>query len=102
MVNTVSHCPSLNVFSAGNTEIESLEAIRSALTLYTLALYKQNRLDEKLLTTGFFPVDDPAALPKAKQFVAVENGKENLQYVEVDIPLLLAKDGQEADSLAHA
>lgn len=96
----VSHCPALNVFSAGNTELEAFEAIRSALTMYALALYKKNRLDEKLLTTGFFPVSGNVA-PKVEQFVAVEEvGRGDLQSFEVDIPLVLQMGAPR--ELAHA
>jgi predicted RNase H-like HicB family nuclease len=89
----VSHCPALNVYSAGNTELEALEAIRSALSMYAISLYKQNRLDEKLLTTGFFPAGE-IHLPKASEFVEIQNvGYEKLQTVEVDVPLFLQRDG---------
>lgn len=90
----------MNVFSAGNTELEALEAIRSALTMYAMALYRKNRLDEKLLTIGFFPVDGKMVLPKVEQFVAVETNKENLQYVEVDVPLLLAMNSHDSALVA--
>lgn len=104
----VSHCPILNVFSAGNSELEALEAIRSALKMYALALYKQNRLDEKLLTTGFCPVSDKKELSNADQFVSVEISKEQVdvgrdrvQTIEVDVPLELIVSAHQG-ALAHA
>lgn len=94
----VSHCPALNVFSAGNTELEALEAIRSALSMYVISLYKQNRLDEKLLTTGFFPVGEiKHAPPPRGQYVAVEVGREAKQHIEVDVPVLLQMDHPEGE-----
>ena len=97
----VSHCPILNVFSAGNSELEAIEAIRSALKMYARALLKQNRLGEKLQTVGFTLVSDGDALPKAEQFIAVEVGRDQLQTVEVDVPLLLTMNAQVGE-LMHA
>jgi predicted RNase H-like HicB family nuclease len=98
----VGHCPALDVFSAGNTELEALESIRSALSMYVVSLYKHNRLDEKLLTTGFFPVGELRPSPPRKdQYVAVEDGGAAKQYIVVDVPVLLQMS-ESGSELVHA
>jgi predicted RNase H-like HicB family nuclease len=86
----VSHCPALGVFSAGNTELEALEAIKSALAACIPVLYEQDRLRDKLIEGGFFPTRE--IVPDAKEFLGVEVGNETLQMVEVDVPLYLIAD----------
>lgn len=94
----VSRCPALSVFSAGQTELEALAAIESAVLLYVKALYRQNRLDEKLLLTGFAPVGDVARVePGSGQYIALEDADLDLQRVKINVPLLLALQHQNGD-----
>ncbi len=96
----VSHCPVLNVYSAGSTELEALSAIKSAITQHVLALYKKKRLGEKLLNAGFLPTTDEAKVLKADQYIHVDDGTQT-QNVEVDVPLELVMSSPEL-ALAHA
>lgn len=54
----VSHCPSLNVYSQGETEREAIDAIQSALHLYISAAYRFDKLDQILHQAGFWSLDE--------------------------------------------
>src|SRR5207248_8687568 len=49
----VSHCPTLEIYSQGETEEEALAAIKSAITMHLTTAFDFNRLDKVLRKLGF-------------------------------------------------
>lgn len=50
-----SYCPAINVYSAGNTESEAIEAIRAAISTFVRICFSRKILDDVLVNLGFFP-----------------------------------------------
>jgi len=92
----VSHCPELNLCSAGNTELEAVEAVRSAITLFLRWVYERRQLDEILAKMGlqFMPASQPIQWG-VESSPGVEVGSVAAQSVPIQVPFyLLAQDAQ--------
>jgi predicted RNase H-like HicB family nuclease len=90
----VSHCPTLNVYSQGESEEEALEAIKEAVTLHVTTAFDFNRLDKVLRKAGFerFTLDqavDAAASPA--EFVKVAMRKDTKEF-PISLPFCLRAD----------
>lgn len=59
----VSHCPTLDVYSQGETEEEALEAIKSAVTMHITTAFDFNRLEKVLRKAGFERFSKPGQRP---------------------------------------
>jgi hypothetical protein len=74
----VSHCPKLNLYSAGNTELESLEAIRSAVMLFLKWAYEHQRLSEIMNEYGVRFNPEPEPWPLESKAVQVGAGTQSI------------------------
>ena len=54
----VSRCPSLDVYSQGDTEEEAIEHIQEALRLFLVSCFERRVLEEVLLESGIKPKKD--------------------------------------------
>ena len=89
----VSHCPSLGLYSQGETEDEAVEAIRSAVHLYLDAAYAHDRLDLVLRRGGFRPIEPGTPQPQPfDEYVAI--GAQEAKQVEIKVPLTLVAAAQ--------
>lgn len=99
----VSHCPSLEIFSQGETEDEAVEAIKSAITLHLTTAFDFNRLDKVLRKAGFEKFsaggEQDSSQGEDREFVAV-HVKQDKQYrnVPITLPLTLLREPQYASA----
>jgi predicted RNase H-like HicB family nuclease len=93
----VSHCPELDLYSAGMTELEAMEAMRSALTLYIQSAIENKRLDAVLAQAGLQVTHSRQANEAPVRARLLD---ENVQMVPLEIPLYLlaAQSGYSAYS----
>jgi predicted RNase H-like HicB family nuclease len=90
----VSHCPTLDVYSQGETEEEALEAIKSAVTLHITTAFDFNRLEKVLRKAGFEKFSsgkqiEPETAPAATEYVHVRFSPE-MKQVPISLPLRLS------------
>ena len=90
----VSHCPTLNVYSQGESEEEALEAIKEAVTLHVTTAFDFNRLDKVLHKAGFekFMLDPTVdAVKSPAEFIKVEMRKDAKEF-PLSLPFCLRAD----------
>jgi len=86
----VSHCPTLDVYSQGETEAEALDAIKSAVTLHVTTAFDFQRLDKVL--RGFEKIESGGPEHPAtdyREFVSVRV-KPEMKQVPISLPLRLS------------
>jgi hypothetical protein len=89
----VSHCPDLNIFSGGHSELEALEGIRSAISLLLEWAYKQKTLGSLLGDMGM------RFAPKKEDFSVdadTDVGAIGTQSVPIHVPFYLLQQDQAA------
>ncbi len=92
----VSRCPSMNVYSQGETEDEALAAIKSAVGLYLKAAFQHDRLEQTLRRAGFASLSTEPVVRTPTEFVAFQSKPEMKPY-DIEVPLaLLAYNNQSA------
>jgi predicted RNase H-like HicB family nuclease len=89
----VSHCPTLDIYSQGESEEEALEAIKSAVTMHLTTAYDFNRLEKVLRRAGFERIagegrSEEGASDEA-EFVRVRQLKPEPKFKDVAITLPL-------------
>jgi len=92
----VSHCPTLDVYSQGETEEEALDAIKSAVTLHVTTAFDFQRLDRVLRKAGFEKIESSGAERPAtdsREFVSVRV-KPEMKQVPISLPLRLSSAQQ--------
>lgn len=92
----VSLCPSMHVYSQGETEDEAVAAMKSAAGLYLKAAFQHDRLEQTLRRAGFMSLSPEPAVSAATppaEFVAFQS---KMKPYEIEIPLaLLGYNNQE-------
>lgn len=86
----VSHCPEFSLYSAGNTELEAIEAIRSAVELFLRYHYERSTLGALLWEKGLrFKTqrDLPAWTDTTPQ--ATVGGRLEQQQIPIEVPFYL-------------
>jgi predicted RNase H-like HicB family nuclease len=85
----VSHCPELNLYSAGNSELEALEAIRSAVSLFLQSAYERKKLGEifEKLNLRFSPIQEAPTDPPLRV------GEFDTQQLPINVPFYLLQEG---------
>ena len=94
----VSHCSTLDIYSAGRTRMDAKKALTDAVVTYVRACYERGILDSILKGKGFDPVSEVSD-PSDALFVAVEehasdHASEYDDVFDFDIPLHLAAQAQ--------
>lgn len=85
----VGYCPTLNVYSQGDTETEAVEAVQDAVRLHLTTAFDFNRLDKVLRKAGFTgltPVPQDVALVADVEFVQVKVHKDSKNHT-IKVPL---------------
>jgi predicted RNase H-like HicB family nuclease len=93
----VSHCPTLNVYSQGETEEEALEAIKEAVSLHVTTAFDFARLDKVLRKAGFekfSPDQAMGAVESPGEFVKVELRKDVKDF-PISLPFHLRADSRQ-------
>ena len=88
----VSHCPELKLYSAGNTELEALEAIRSAVSLFLRWAYERKSLGGILIEMGMHYASDPAPLRLGSE--ANVGSALSTQSIPIQVPFFLLASAQ--------
>ena len=83
----ISHCPTLDVCSQGNTEEEAKHNLIEAITAFVISCFNRGTLEEVLKDCGFSPIND-AAKKQVKS--------RGVDYIDVPIPLIAAHQNQQA------
>lgn len=83
----VAYCPMLDVCSQGETEEESVHALRSALVLFLTHHFKHQTIDTVLSEYGFVPAGHPDANPDlgAISISEIPDSYERADWI--DVPL---------------
>ena len=85
----VSSCPSLDIYSQGETEDQAIAAIESAVFLYLRAAYAHDRLDQILRRAGFTQLSRAGESVKSQdEFVAVAPRPTERSF-PINVPLVL-------------
>jgi predicted RNase H-like HicB family nuclease len=84
----VGYCPTLNVFSQGDTEEEAVEAVQDAVGMHLTTAFDFNRLDKVLRRAGFagMSTSQSAPEPENSEFVRVAVLKDSKQHT-ITVPL---------------
>ncbi|MCU1303659.1 MAG: hypothetical protein JWQ87_3943 [Candidatus Sulfotelmatobacter sp.] len=82
----VSRCEDLSLLSAGNTEIEAMKAMRSAIILYIQSAIEHKRLDAVLERAGLRFTTTPMQTPR---LTSPGEPRRGVQTIPLEIPLYL-------------
>lgn len=94
----VARCLEFDLYSAGTTELEAQEAIKSAVAMFLDYAYEQKQLGEILQSIGMqFTSGDACAL--AENIYAKVGGIDT-QTIPIQVPFFLLQKQQEAVSCA--
>ncbi|MEP6716424.1 MAG: hypothetical protein ABJC09_12705 [Terriglobia bacterium] len=95
----VSHCHEFDIFSAGMTELEAMEAMRSAVTLYIQSAIENKKIDQVLDRAGLRVTRVRQETPSITPLRVVGD---NIHAVPLEIPLyLLAAQNSRHHSYAN-
>lgn len=91
----VSFCPEFAMYSAGNTELEALEAIRSAVELFLRYNYERSKLGEILQEKGLrFTTQEDA--PPWLEGTRAEVGEAHEQQIPIQVPFYLLRPSSDS------
>ncbi len=83
----VSECPPLKILSAGETESEAIDAIRSAIIMYLQSAVEDGMLGQLLVSKGFQFTANEQEIKEAEQVVGVRVREEGAKFVPIKIPI---------------
>ncbi len=83
----VSECPPLNILSAGETESEAIDAIRSAVIMYLQSAVEDGLLGQLLVNKGFRFTASEQEIKEAEQVIAVRVHEDGAKVVPIKIPI---------------
>ena len=66
----VSYCPSLEIYTQGDTEKEARDNLKEAVSLFIECCDKHGTLDEELRNLGFRRVEDKVSEPNKKKGIS--------------------------------
>jgi predicted RNase H-like HicB family nuclease len=96
----VSYCPALKLYSQGESEVQAMEALKSAVGLFLTTCFERNQLDAALRDAGFNQTSAVGLMPVEKrmgEWIEIREAKfDDAFEFTVPINLIAAKNHRAA------